>query len=503
MRELTVVIDDAMTASAPLVNIATDLGPDGLKPHDGVLPIEAISRAAAEITGVAEELTALSAQLGAVSTDGTVQQLQEAKATLVEAIDPAAAALTDAAPVVRALPAMLGADGPRHYVVMFLNNAELRSLGGTALSFAEVSVDKGAITLGRVIPTSGGDFVTHPAPVIPVPDGFDAVLPGVFGRFVANATLRPSAVTAAEIVQAEWRATYGDELDGVISMDGGALRLLLGAVGPVTISTGDVVGADNVLSLLFNEVYIRYDSGVRAVDDAQQGLVYAETVAGTFARLTSGQFELRGLVDAMSTAAEARGLSVWFADPAEREALAATPFVAGDLPESTATTDAVGVYLNGLVGSKLDYYLRSTVTTGSAVCTADGRQVHRVTLDLTNSLDPAPLPASAGRSPAAPTRRSTWRRAPSGSRCSSTSRRARRCSRRRSTAHRSRPRAAGLRPPGPGRLAGGRPRRRPSGEHRRPGGRARDPRRSRSPSPRPSRDASVEAPLECEAVALP
>ena len=38
---------------------------------------------------------------------------------------------------------------------MFLNSAEVRALGGTALSFAEISVDHGKIEFKRTVPAGG------------------------------------------------------------------------------------------------------------------------------------------------------------------------------------------------------------------------------------------------------------------------------------------------------------------------------------------------------------
>jgi hypothetical protein len=392
LRELTAVVDDAMTAGEPLASLATDLTPAALAPHDGKIPLEPFIKAASMVPTAATDFTAIQTRLAAVPTAGTVHQLQDAKSMLTGVIDSAAKALSDAAPIVREVPAFLGADGPRTYVVMFLNNAELRALGGTALSFAEITVDQGAIKLGGVVPASGGTFKSHKEPIIPLPDGTGAIYPYTLGYFIANATIRPSAVTAAQIVQAEWKSTFGTKVDGVISMDGGALAYLLKAVGPVTISTGDVVTSKNVESLLLNEVYQRYDTGNYAVDNAQQGVVYSETVSATFAKLTSGGFDPLTLFDALQGAADTHRMSVWFANPKEQATIATTPFAAKGLPESTATTDVVGVYLKNQSWSKLDYYLASTLTTGTAVCTPDGRQVHRVTLSLTNTLAPADVP---------------------------------------------------------------------------------------------------------------
>ena len=389
MRGLTQVIDATTLAAEPLVGLAKDLSPATLAPHNGALPLAPFVQAVPVVTTAAADFDTLRAQIAAVPTAGTVHQLQAAKTTLADVIGSTSTALNQAVPIVRTLPALLGARAPRTYVVMFLNNAELRSLGGTALSFAEITVDHGAIKLARVVPAGDRNFAAHPESVIPVPGGFDSIYPGALGRFIANATLRPSAMTATEIVQAEWKTTFGKDVNGVISMDSGALSLLLKAVGPVTISTGDVVSSTNVQSLLLNEVYARYNSGDIEADSRAYKLVYAETVSATFDRLSSGKFDPVVLFDSLRTAAAARNLDVLLTDPAEQAAIASTPFAARDLPESTATKDVVGMYLNNQSASKLDYYLGTTLTTGSAVCTPDGRQVHRAGLALTNTLAPA------------------------------------------------------------------------------------------------------------------
>lgn len=389
VRELTEVVDDTLAASEPLVALAPEFTPEGLRPKDGKVPLEPFVHAAEALPPFAGQFAVLRVQLAAVPTEGAVVQVQDAKAQLTDIFDRAASPLETAVPLVQSLPTLLGVDGPRSYVVMFQNNAELRSLGGTALSFTEITVDHGDIKLARAVPAGFEEFPNHDSSIIPVPDGFEDVYRKAFGRFIANATLRPSSVTAAQIIQAEWRLKYGEAIEGVISMDGPALSNLLAAVGPITLSTGDVVTSANVVDLLFNQVYQRYNSGVSGADNLQQNVVYAETVAKTFSKLTSGDFDPRTLIDSMSKAAAANGFTVWLTDPAEQATLEGTAFAAQGLPEAIPTTDVVGMYLNDQVGSKLGYYLDSTVTTSAALCTPDGRQVNRVTLSLTNTLDPS------------------------------------------------------------------------------------------------------------------
>lgn len=389
-REITEIVDDAMIAAGPLAELAGDLDPSALVVEDGGLPMEPIIAASREVPAAAEAFTALVRRLDGVSTGGTVPQIGAAKATLGDALDGAASALNDARPLVEVLPALLGADGPRSYVVMFQNNAELRSLGGTALSFAEVSVDNGKIGLARQVPAGFDNFPERAPdnPILPVPEGFEDIYPLALGRFIANATLRPSAETAAQLVQAQWQETFGTPVDGVVSMDSGALSALLTSTEPIELSTGDVVDADNVASLLLNTVYQRYNSGNVVADDLSQNAVYEETLNQTFARISSGQFEPVTLIQKMRGAAEAGRFSVWLVDEDERAAFESSGMAAGGLPESTETEDVIGVFLNDQVGAKLNYYLGSRITSGSGQCTPDGRQVHRVTLALSTGITP-------------------------------------------------------------------------------------------------------------------
>jgi hypothetical protein len=392
VRELVVVVDDVMALGEPLVALA-DEWETVVMPQDGRIRLELFREVAEDLPALAAGYAALDERVAGIDTVGTLDRVSAAQAQVADLLSAVSTALGEAAPVVSRLPAILGGDAPRTYVVMFQNNAELRSLGGAALFFAEVVVDDGAISLSSVVPATGLEYFAAHDPAIgpPQPD-FESVYSRSLGRFIANATLRPSSVGAAQIVAAEWATTFGRDIDGVISMDGGALEALLGTLDPITLSTGDVVGPENVVSLLLNEVYVRYNSGDYPADNLSQNAVYAETLTETFDRVSSGQFDPVTLVRSMTEAATARHFSVWFADAGERDAVATNPAGARDLPESTATEDVIGVYLNDQVGSKLNFYLTSTLTTGSAVCTPPGRQIHRVTLSLTNTLPPEAVP---------------------------------------------------------------------------------------------------------------
>src|SRR5690606_24503744 len=117
-------------ALAPLTTVAESFDAGVLVPVDGRLDIEPIT--------AVQDAAALSAQrLDAAAR--SVEEIDRAAllATVRTAVDEVAELLGRArdatATLTRAttlLPAMLGADGPRNYLVVMQNNAELRSLGG-------------------------------------------------------------------------------------------------------------------------------------------------------------------------------------------------------------------------------------------------------------------------------------------------------------------------------------------------------------------------------------
>ena len=61
---------------------------------------------------------------------------------------------------------MLGADGPRTYLMLFQNNAELRATGGIPGSFATITARNGKISLGRQ--GDAGTIGRFDAPPIPL-----------------------------------------------------------------------------------------------------------------------------------------------------------------------------------------------------------------------------------------------------------------------------------------------------------------------------------------------
>lgn len=386
VRELAASANDVVDGTiSPLVSIASGLTPKSFAPVNGTLNLDPLTKAVPALAKANQSLKSTMIIVRQIDTVGTIPAVSSAATKLAGLLSSVAPALDNANTYLPLVPQFMGATQPRTYVVMFENNAESRSLGGTALSFAVLTIDKGKIKLVNSTSAGSDHFANYVDPVIPVPDGVDALYQGAFGRFIANATVRPQFSSAAQIVAENWKRTSGTAIDGVISMDPVALSYILRATTPVQLSSGDILTPASLVPLLLNGVYLRFNTGHIEADSAAWKVLYAEAVSATFAKLSSGPVDPKVLIAALIQGRSEGRVNYWSAHPDEQSVLAKANLSA-ILPVSDATAERVGVYFQDNIGSKLNYYLNQKVHTGQAVCRADGRASYRVGVDLTSTV---------------------------------------------------------------------------------------------------------------------
>lgn len=379
----------ASTALAPLAKVASSFSLESLRPHGGAVDLAAFTKIRSAAVTAGTGLGDAAASVDAIDRTPLAAPLRrsidQVAGVLTEA-DRATAALTNAAAL---LPPMLGADGPRDYLLMFQNNAELRSLGGIGGSMLLVHTENGKMTL--VAHESSRGFPYSPEPVLPL----DPEVTGIFGtrpgQWIQNVTQVPDFTIAAPLAREMWARQHGGQkVDGVISLDPVALSYLLTATGPVTLPTGDVLTSQNAVSLLLNEVYKRY------ADPKEHDVFFAAAASAVFGALTAGDVKPAALVAALTRAGDEHRLLIWSAHPDDQKVLADTT-LAGHLPVTDATASRFGVYLNDGTGSKMDYYLRDDIAVDWGQCqrtgsTASGTATLTVTLRSDAPADAASLP---------------------------------------------------------------------------------------------------------------
>ena len=370
---LSTVADDAVV---PVAEVASTVDVESFKPVDGALDLQPLVDAQPAVDRADRTLTSQLEVAQAIDTSGTVSQVTDAVDQLVDVLGGASAQVDVVARAVDLAPGMLGADGPRDYLVLFQNNAELRATGGIPGAVALLRVEGGKISL--VQQASSGDFPRADAPVLPLPVETQGLYGAITGQYIQDVNLTPQFPLSAQLAREMWKRQFGTEVDGVLSIDPVALSYLLTATGPVTLPTGDVLTPDNVVSTLLSTAYSRYS------DPTQQDDFFAGAAATVFSSISSGNLDASALLAGLARAGEERRVYLWSADDTEQSRIAETT-LAGELPTSTADQPKFGVYFNDGTASKMDYYLGTKISVGQAVCRQDGRPSWVVDVTLSNN----------------------------------------------------------------------------------------------------------------------
>ncbi|WP_344753832.1 DUF4012 domain-containing protein [Gryllotalpicola koreensis] len=374
------VTDNGLDA---ITSLAGKIGADSFKPKNGALDVAPLASAAPALAKANAAAQAAEKTAAGVSTHGVIGPLASAVTQYKDKIGEVST-FTDAASRAAALlPGMLGQSGPRSYLVLVLNNAELRSLGGIPGSVVHVTADQGKISLDSQY--SGASFGPYDGPITKLADPTNQLFGEITGEYMQDVTLTPRFDQSAQLATAMWQQRFGQTVDGVITLDPVALKYILKATGPVTVGAGTPAQTEltsqNVVKSLLSDVYARFSV------PADQDAFFDAASAAIFQKLASGDFEPQAMLGAFAQIGSEHRMNVWSSDAAQRKILAGTTLVGGP-PNSAPGEQRFGVYLADGTGSKMDYYLHTQVQTGRLTCSKVGA-LYVVQVKLTNGLTAA------------------------------------------------------------------------------------------------------------------
>jgi len=385
----------------PLIGVAEQVDPAHLKPVGGAVDLAPIEAAAPRMLAAQKAFHRAEASVNGIDRNDVIGPVGSAIDRLDAMLEGAAPGVDALGNTASLLPSMLGADGPRSYLLLVQNPAELRSTGGLVGALALITADKGKVSLSGQV--SGTSLQPSDEPVTAIPASTQGLFGPLLARYVQDVNLTPDFPLAAATASTMWKAKYGGTIDGVLALDPVALTHLLGATGPVGLPTGDSLTPQNAVQLLLSDAYARW------ADPEQQDSFFASAAGAVFAKVSAGEADGTALVKALAQSGSERRLLMWSAHPAEQKVLASTT-LAGLLPRSTPQTAALGVYFNDATGAKMDYYLKTQVQAESSGCRSDGTPGSRVTVTLTNV-----APANAGEMLPAYVTGAGWSGVPAGS----------------------------------------------------------------------------------------
>ncbi|SBN62275.1 Protein of unknown function (DUF4012) [Curtobacterium sp. 9128] len=377
VRQVSVIVDNvAKDAVRPVAGVVGDVDVDAFKPTNGKVDLAPIVKAQPAVAKATTTLAAASRDADRIDTSGTLSAVTDAVNRLRASLSSVSTQADTANRAVALAPSMLGDGGAKHFLVLFQNNAELRAGGGIPGAVAELTVDDGAISLGRQASTS--DFAIADQPVLPLATDTQGLYGGITGEYIQDVTLTPRFETSAQLAREMWKQKYGETVDGVLAIDPVTLGYILKATGPVQLATGDTLTSDNAVQLLLSDAYAKYP------DPTVQDAFFASAASAVFSKVSEGGFDPKAFIAALGTGVDEGRVRLWSANADEQEQLAGTA-VSGDLPRSDKDTQRFGVYLNDATGAKMDYYLDKTVGLGSQVCRKDGRPTWVVEVTLKNT----------------------------------------------------------------------------------------------------------------------
>ena len=373
VRSVALVADGLATDVLPdVVDASATLSPQRLKPVNGRIDLDPIRASAPSVQRAASRLASESDRVDGIDAAPLAPQIAAPVRQLQTKIADAAGLADRASRAVRLLPDMLGGSGPRRYLFLFQNNAEIRATGGIPGSFASLTARDGKLTLGRQ--DDSGTISPFKKSPTPITAEEKALFGTALGRFFQDVNFTPDFPRSAELVSRMYEQRTGQAVDGVVSVDPIALSHVLVGTGPVQTVGGQTLTTDNVVPLLLSTVYAEIP------DTSRQNDFYNAVARDVFKAVSSGAGNPRAVLENIATSASERRLLVWSARPDEQKLLAPTA-LAGRLETRATENPQVGVFFNAALPYKLDYYLDYDTSVSSTRC-VNGRQQLTVTVDL-------------------------------------------------------------------------------------------------------------------------
>jgi hypothetical protein len=308
----------------------------------------ALVRAAAEFAGARAARTRL-----------TTLPPVPAAATLLATFDRRAPELANALTYAQALPGMLGAAGPRSYLVVYQDAADLRATGGFMGAAALFTLDHGR--LSEIDYETTADQLGPNNLQIPANLAGEPPLPLQYYRGLSEFQLRdanfwPDFPTSARQIAGRYRLATGRQVAGVIAVNPAAISHLLGALGPLRVpGYPDTITAANVLDRV---EYYSHDRPKVIYDPYRNRflVVASHTVFNALLHLHASQ--LSSMVSAVESAFADRSVLVSVSEPLFAHALNQAHW---DGALRTDRGDYLGVYDQNVTDSKLNPFVDESI----------------------------------------------------------------------------------------------------------------------------------------------
>ena len=376
-----------------IVAVADDVRAETFRPKNGRVDLAAVAKALPTLAATDRVMARADREVAAIRPDRLIGPLQGPVGEFVRQTRAAASAAAAAHDAGRLLPTMLGAEGPRRrYLLMVLNNAEVRSIGGMPGSFAVVEARRGKVAMKEQVGNTEMERLDKPRLSIrpELRAGFEKNV----GLDIRDAAIIPDFPRVAALASAIAGVYWDTKFDGVVAIDPVALGYVLGAVGPLDVGDGLTINQTNAASTLLSAIYLKYP---RIPEDAAaQDDAFERAARRSFDALTGGQGDSVTAVRALVRGVQERRVLLWSRHATEQKRIQSTGIAGSMTDMRQRQRPQVGVYLTDTSQAKLDFYLRMKTQVEAKECYAGGVQDIRMTTTISSDVPPrgAGLPVS-------------------------------------------------------------------------------------------------------------
>ena len=340
-----------------LITLADEAKSGTLRLHDGRLSTQAIASFAPALRRAANAIDPPATRVERISAGSLLPPLNTLLKQVQTRVSEAKTSIDAAANAFEVLPEMLGGNGPRTYLLLVQNPAEIRSSGGLPGTWAFLRADRGKLSMVKAEP---GVRYTTANPPLPLTAEESALFGSDMGTSAGSLTFSPDFPRVAQLA-AKMAALHGMPVDGVFSVDPVALSYVLRGTGPVQVAPGMVLNASNAVSTLLNKVYLTLPN------EEEQNAFYLMAAQKIFDSLLHGSDNemqaIRGLVEGV----QRHRVFAWSPDPSVAKVIDGTG-LSGAFPTDTGNAPQVGMFLNSAIASKSEYYLQQSSTVTAISC---------------------------------------------------------------------------------------------------------------------------------------
>ncbi|MFC9333922.1 DUF4012 domain-containing protein [Arthrobacter sp. NPDC057009] len=383
MTEVALSVDDVVnTAAEPLLHVALSDGWAAFAPVDGRFDLKHLEEMSPRVVTASNTVDLTYARLKSIDQSLLLAQVRQPLTEATAALGEVRGGLRVVADTSRILPDMMGNDGPRNFLVLVQNNAEVRATGGLPGALAVLRVEDGKIAL---VAQSSGSAMGKFNPSVPVDKEQTRIYTERLGTYISDVNLTPDFPTAARSAKTMWEQRHHDVIDGVIALDPVVLSHILEAGGPIAITAGAdgqglpaTLTKDNVVATLLSDVYTNLPS------NDLQDTYFAAVSQKVFEKVASGNIPVENLLTSFKKSIEENRLYIWSARKEEQDVLGSTD-VGGSVAGRNSGGASYGVYFNDGTGAKMDYFVHRKIELVQA-CQLEGGATGKVRVTLKNTV---------------------------------------------------------------------------------------------------------------------